>query len=330
MHRRTRPLVQTCAGILIGIQACSDQPAVAPSMPTRDELQTVLVGEAATGIAPDGSFNLASRLPADGELSESQARTLATAYLALAGPMIRRSLEKDRGGPIEVKALRQCGRALYAASPFETLGSEVHGAYRRVFGSWWLVGFCDTGGGLQVSVAVSALATGVRLKDGRIDFGTSDGNEFFTLGVPPEWESPAGLSPERAAVRIGNKTGKRITQVPELIAPHPQLAYPQGAVWRLRLESPVRARGNKTGRASTPTEVFAGLHQDVGYKARAVGEDEQILRVPTADQPAELTFKYRYGKNGSKLSDPPVTGTSVLRRRSDLPVFLETATIEEP
>jgi hypothetical protein len=332
MHRRTCPvLYHICAGILVAtLPACSDQADVAPSAPTREELRNVLTGDAATRVAPDGSFNLSSRLHTDSELSESQARSLATAYLRQAGPMIRRSLEKQRGSSIKLDALRQCGRGLYAASPFEVLGPEIHGAYRRVFGSWWLVGFCGSGGGLEVSVAVSALAIELTVKDDRVDFGSSSGTEFFTMGVPPEWDGPAGLSPERAAVRIGNKTGKRITQVPELIAPHPKLAYPQGAVWRLRLEGPVRARGNKTGRASTTTEVFAGLNQDVGYKAHAVGEEEQILRIPTADQPAELTFTYRYSRNGRTPSDPPVTESGVLRRRSDRPVFLETATIEEP
>jgi hypothetical protein len=219
---------------------------------------------------------------------------------------------------------------LYAASPFEPVTGNVPGAVKRRYGPWWLVGFCGNGGSIEVSVAVSSLATELSVENGRINFGRSDGNEFFTLGVPPEWDSPAGLSPERAVMRMSHRTRRRINDVPALIAADPRVSYPQGAVWRVGLESPVRLHASKSKRVLDADAVYAGLHEDVGKKPRELADDALVLRVPASEQPSEFQSTFSYFENGARLTDRPVSGVTTVRRRADSPIVFEPATSEEP
>jgi hypothetical protein len=329
-RRPPRIPVRTAAGlVLIVLAACGDQRLDDFSAPSRDELQQVLVGGAATRLDAQGRFSLSTTAGA-GELSQAQARELATAYINVAGPSFSRRLTKDRGSLVDVKSLRQCGDPLYATTPFQQMASDVPTDLQRKYGSWWLVGFCGRGGTTEVSVAVSALATGLSVENGQIRFGTSDGNEFFTLGVPAEWDSPVGLSPERAVMRVSHRTGRRVSDAPRLIAADPRVAYPQGAVWRVGLESSVRFHTTKTQRVIQETVLYAGIHQDVGKLPRKVADDAFILRVPMGTQPSEVTFSYSYFEDGTKLTSRLVQRTTSIRRREDVPIVLETALPEEP
>ena len=313
--------------VLAAATACADQRGEGPAAPSRDELQQVVTGEAATGLDETGHFRLAgSSSPED--ISSSHARDLASAYIATAGYSIRRTLERDRGGSVDLENLQACGPVLYAASAFKPLSSDVPRAYQRYYGSRWLVGFCGKGGGVEVSIAVSALADELSVVDGKIDFGMSDGNEFFSLGVPSAWDGPVGLSAERAVTRMSRQTGRRIREIPTLIAADPRRAYPQGAVWRIHLETPVKLRGKKSGRVAEEQILYAGLHEDVGLGSRAIDDDAKTLRIPTAEQPPNGTIRYSHFAPGSgkSPSDKPTTGSALLERRPDVPIVLEPAT----
>jgi hypothetical protein len=318
----------TCFALISAfLSACSDSRSDAPSAPSRDELQQAVIGDAAAGLDATGHFRLPASVSPVKEVTQSQAIALASVYITTAGLSFRRTLEKDRGGPIDIEHLQACGQAVYAATAFEPLGPDAPPALRRHFGSWWLVAFCGKSGGVEASVAVSALATELTIAGGRIDYGRSDGNEFFPIGTPPGWDSPVGLSPERAVVRMGHRTGRRINQVPRLIAADPRAAYPQGAVWRIQLESRVHLRGRNSGRVLDDGTIYAGLHEDVGTSARMVSDDDRVLRIPAAVQPPDVDYQYPYFPSGVKQAPEtkPTWRTTPLRRQADVPIKFEPA-----
>jgi hypothetical protein len=309
--------------------ACSERAVETPTAPSRGELEALLTPEAAASLDDSGHLQLAvSQGP--GEISGERAALLALAYIREFGVSIRSTLERERGESIAFAKLEVCGSALYAAGPFMPLASEAPMTYQRAFGSKWLVGLCGEKGDIQVSVAVSARANDVTISDGRLDFGRSDGNEFFSFGVPPGWESPVGLSPERAVQRIARKTGRRVSEVPVLIGVDPKVAYPQGAVWRVRLERPIRLRGVKSAQAALRDTVFAGLHEDLPKAPAGVANDVEILRTSEAAQPPERNLRYYYFDQSPSPSpsDEPTSATTVLRRRPDMPIAFERSTVE--
>jgi hypothetical protein len=316
--------------LLVALTACGDQRGEAPSAPSLDELQQVVIGNAAAGLDETGHFRLATSTSPK-ELTLPQARDLATAWITTSGPSFRRTLERDHGGDIDFAELRSCGQVVYAASAFKSLPSEVPLAVHRHYGSRWLVGFCGKSGGLQVSVSVSGLATDLTIVDGRIDYGRSDGNEFFALGVPREWDSPAGLSAERAVARMGHRTGRRVKEVPFLIAADPRTAYPQGAMWRIKLESPVRLHAKKSGRTVEDETLYAGLNEDVQTLPHRVVDDASILRVPTAAQPPDQVIQYLYYPADVKQTPEsrPSMGSVRLSRVPEMPITFEPATVGE-
>jgi hypothetical protein len=304
---------------------CVDQPGDPPAGPSRDELQQILTGAAAAALDHTGHFRLATPSSTSNELSLSQAQSLATAWITTAGPSFRRTLEGQRGGPIDFTSLRTCGQTVYAATPFQPFPSSVPLGVQRHYVSRWLVGFCGKSGGLEVSVAVSSLATELKVVNGRVDYGRSDGNEFFALGTPAGWDGPAGLSAERAAASVARQTGRRIKEVPALIAADPRISYPQGAVWRLRLDSPVTLKAKKDGRLVNGETVYAGLHGDV--QNRKALDEGSTLRVSAAQQPADVEIRFPFYPPGT-IHTPetePSTGSARLVRRSDTPIALERA-----
>jgi hypothetical protein len=312
LRRRRQAALATVAALLSGTSACGEQ-RLSPE--PQVELTRYVTESVAASLSEDGRFILAPPPDEGTMLSAEQATALTTAYIEEFGASLRGALERDRGGAIDTSRLRACGPALYAESPFDALPAEVAGSVRRYVGPQWLVGFCGPAGDLQVSVAVAALATDLRLVDGRVALEGGQVNTFFSMGVPQGWESPVGLTAERAVERAARHLGRRIAAVPILVAPDPGLAYPQGAVWRIDVDRPVRSRGKVSGQARESSSFFAGLHDRVGTQARRA-VTEALLRIPAASQPANRTIG---------VADPVTheRRAIVVSRRASFPLVLE-------
>lgn len=301
-----------------------------PGQPDRhlappDDLRRFLTDEAAAQLDSRGTFVLAATAAAD-ELPANDAEQLADVYLRHIAPMLKAALELDRGTVIELSQLRRCGQTLYAESAFEPLNDAAPDQLKRVYGSWWLIGFCGQGGDIEVSVGVSALATHVRIaSSGDLVFGGPQGNEFFSLGVPSGWASPVGESPERAAGRAATRAGRLVTRAPRLLAPDPAVAYPQGALWQVDLDRGIRLRN----RVEATSRLFSGLGGEIG----------RALRTGRRSDRAAVVAESVVQPEGAEASVPVVPADPRgpigverihVRRRSDRPIRFDSALVATP
>jgi hypothetical protein len=294
--------------------------------PPPPRIQANVTGAAATALGAGGEFVLPEPQRPD-ELTGQQARTIAEAWGRTHGPMIQESLEREHGAAINFAGLRACGRALYAESPFEPLDQSVHKSLDNHFGSKWLIGLCNRHGRLAVSLAVAARATQLRVEDGKLHVAHSAGNEFFAMGVPSDWDSPVGLSPERAVAQAA-VSGRRVVAVPRLIAASPAEAYPQGALWLLELDGDARLRESGTGRERVTPAVYLGVGARVGTSPARAGSE---AHVPSDAQPEGVTASYEQpspGTSATGATPAPSTVTVTARRRLEMPIRFERATIE--
>lgn len=241
--------------------------------------------------------------------------------------MIRESLEDEHGAAINFAQLRACGRAFYAETPLEPPDQSAHKSLHNLFGSKWLIGLCNRYGRLAVSLSVAARATKLRVEEGELHVANSPGNEFFAMGVPSDWDSPVGVSPERA-VALAVASGRRVIAVPRLIAASPAEAYPQGALWLLGLDGDARLRETRTGRERITRAVYLGVGVRVGTSPTTSGSQ---AHVPTDAQPEEVTASYAQPGPVTSPTGAPGTLTTVTvtaRRRPEMPIRFERATIE--
>jgi hypothetical protein len=296
--------------------------ASAPVPPTA--LRGSLTSEAAKSLNQNGQFQLAGPAAGARELSGTQAVQIADVWARQFAPKIRRTLERERGGPIAFERLRSCGRPLYAESAFEPLSAALPAGIRRAYESKWLVGLC-AGKELQVSLAIAAGAADLAVVDGAIRQGAERGGEFFSLGIPKGWESPVGLSPERAAQLAAVATGRRIAKTPRLIAASPRVAYPQGSTWEFVLESPVAVQSRSSPMPRQIARIHAGFHAQVGLN-RNIRQD--LMLVGASGQPAELTVTVPIRGKNAVGEDQRTMRTFTIRRRADVPVLLERPTFQ--
>ena len=208
--------------LLVGfvfLVACSGQPAaLSPEsdLSPPGDIRGYVTPDLASLLDNQGHFMMVVQ-PGSDEISAEQAEALADGYLRNNVPMLLEALQNDRGGPIDLTLLTRCRQTLYAESAFERLDGAAPETLRRAYGPYWIVAFCGShgAGDIQVSIAVSALATQVSLdSEGRIAFNGPTGNVFFTLGVPPGWSTAVGEAPERAAMRVSQRGQARVSRVP--------------------------------------------------------------------------------------------------------------------
>jgi hypothetical protein len=177
-----------------------------------------------------------------------------------------------------------------------------------------------------VSLAIAAGAADLSVVNGAIHPGAERGGEFFSLGIPSTWESPVGVTPERAAQLVGQATGRLIARAPKLIAASPRVAYPQGSTWQFELESPIPVRG-VSDRVNRQTDrIHAGFHARVGLN-RDIRQD--LMLVGASVQPAELSVTVPIRGDNAVRDNQPTMRTFTMRRRADVPVLLEQPTFQE-
>ena len=150
------------------------------------------------------------------------------------------------------------------------------------FGPWWLVTLCDRAGAPTLSVGVSAWATDITVQGGRLLFPRISGSEIFGVGIPTGHVGEYPSSPEEAIELTAKRSGRRVTEVPELIMPLPEDGIPQFARWHLTLESVAGLRTGAESHASK--EVFVrpkGLHTN-----------DLVLSVAASTQPAFIDIEW--------------------------------------
>jgi hypothetical protein len=287
-------------------------------MPTPSALRAAVTGPAADAIGPNGQIQLAP--PAGGqedELTASEAVNFASAWARERAPMNRSWLERTHGAPINFKALKNCGRPLYARSALSAPPQSIPGPYRRIHGPWWLVTFCDEGGLPSVSIAVSAWVTEVTIEAGKLRFPRISGTEFVAVGVPVGHVGEYPMPPEMAVEMVAQQAGKRIARVPELVTPLPSDGPPMLARWRLTLEGPATVRTESGMRAAN--EVFVS--------PTYVGGRDIATSVAAPAQSAAIDLNWtplpRVGEARAAYAARAVKQTTKLLRRVDTPARVE-------
>ncbi len=245
--------------IACALAGCTSD-SLTESRPRSNTVEQFVTGNAARGLDASGHFVLATS--SGGPLSEltlARAEGYAHAFATELGPDLSDYLVQGHGGPINFDRLRVCRQSVYAASSFEPADSTMPTFVRGEFGGWWLVALCEDDA-VEISVAVEAIGTGLTLTDGRTGFlPDSNGGHFFAVGVPSWWDGPVPVSAEQAVVLAGLATGRRIDEVPQLIAPSHLRGPPQVAVWQMSLDTAVFFRGTGTEGGILSRHFYAGL-----------------------------------------------------------------------
>lgn len=294
---RKRERAQRClivaAIAAFGISCTNDNPTLGPRTIDAPSVKlSAVTAELARRLDADGHFVFAapSALGVSPIIDEGRAKELATIYARQFAPFSIGTLEADRGGPIALATLAVCGRAFYAESPWITDGLPP--AVQRGFGPRWLVSLCAPDGTSQVNVAVSAHNTHLTVVKGEIRWpvakeGDVFGGEFFSMGVPlAARELP--VTPERAVEIAAALTGRRVTELPELIVPAHESGPPQAARWRLTLDLPVTIGAREITIPFDVKVVYVGLTSYVDKAAEMMvplSEEEQPSRVPVRSPP---------------------------------------------
>lgn len=234
--------------------------------------------------------------------------------------MTRSWLERTHGAAINFKALKSCGRALYARSAFNAPPQSIPGPYRRVHGPWWLLTYCDAGGSPAVSVAVSAWATELTMQAGKLHFPRISGTEIVAVGIPLGHVGEFPMSPEAAVALGAQQMGRRVSKVPELITPLSSEGPPQFARWHLTLEAPTTVRTSSGARAIN----------DVFVSQTVVGGSDVVTLAPASEQPTSVDLDWApvpvIGELNSAYVTRVKTQTTKITRRADTPVRVEPIT----
>lgn len=284
--------------------ACADQ-RLGPETVTSEGMldESLLTPELRGQLTADGRFRIASREDA-GEIDAATAGRLANLWIRDHAPMVLGYLEDTHGAPIDVTELSQCGDPLYSRSAYD-VSAAASPIERRAYGSWWLVSFCSSGGRRQVSLAVSAGNTHLKIEDDRLMFPAHHGAEFVWSGIPlatGDLETAEG-----AAMFAARQAGRRIAGVPELMAPaFPHI--PQLAVWRVSLEQAAELRTVSGSEARTAREVFVGW---------SVEQRRVVMQLPLHEQPrAQDVPRLPLGELGAGAGSPAALRLSSIPGRA--------------
>lgn len=292
--RRAWCLARPVVGIALGVAsgACADAvPVTEPGV----RLGLAQVTEAvAANLGADGHFVLpASVTNPPGQISEAQARAIATRYVRDVARSKLSDWTATHGAPIDAAALVPCDRALYAANPYIALqGPKISELTLRTFGAHWIVPMCGQLGELQVVVSFSALAT--ELAD---DIGAErlpwERAGVMSFGIPIG--TPASMySPEGAAFSAFTAAGKRASSVPQLIMT-PMPMVPALVRWRLSIEGPITVVGTHSAAVRQITTVRVGF--GTTFKSSGLLDDDPQAPVakrtwldPVTNQPFDVVM----------------------------------------
>lgn len=318
----THAVTEQVVGLLLlaGMTGCQETGSDNAEPLTYRTMAKYVVGEAATALQANGRFKLYEPSSPD-EITREHAEAIAAAWPEQFGEWIARRLEREHGAPISMPDLRVCARTYYLRSAFEQLDEQLKAANpasRRLFGPWWLVTLCGSHNQPQLSLAVSAYSTDLRLETGRIEMPKFGGEWFAAEGISKDVGTNFVEHPEELVRRTGGSYDRRVTQAPELIAPMREDGFPNHPRWRLALDKPVTARGREKEYLSK-TELMSW---------RRPGGSQQEYQVALEAQPPEVAFRYPDPATVTDADAPLRFLSGLVKRRADVPVKFESVTIE--
>jgi hypothetical protein len=244
------------------------------------DIRPYVTGAAADNLGPDGLFTYPAPAAPSSEpiISAERARELAVSFALSYGPVLEEEWQQQHGRSFDYRNLEADPRVLFQTTPYDLFPEGFHGAFRRMFGPYYLVRL-GSGGRHRMSVAVSAYNTNVAIyPDGRLQRPMESGSDFFERGLPfdsTRRDVMAPLWPEAAAAHVARLTGVRVSEVPEFV----RMVWnwgPLGGGWKLTLERPVLVRILSGSRTVEVRELYLGR------------EGGRLLFIPAAEQPTEL------------------------------------------
>lgn len=312
--------------LLAAIAACSDTP-VQPA--ACEGISAMVSGAAADALDANGCLVLPPpTFAAHQILTELRARKIVAVYGPAFLPQLRSYVEAGHQGPINIADLKPCGPNYFAESPFVPPPVTVVSTYQNAAGPDWLIALCDEFGRAQVSVALAAGATYLTIQDGQVIWASSSpdvfGNEFHSVGAPSIWPGPLPAGPEQAVRLVYQATGRHVVAVPDLYLQDLTLAFPQAALWAVRLEAPVRVQGATTGAVRETDTLFVGLL--AGFAGLPGQYGPVSLQVATSAQPTAAMWLVPPDYTAA-LDATNTTGWDSLYRRPDVPLRFEPAVV---
>jgi hypothetical protein len=299
LPRRLLPLI----GALL-LTACGEPGIIEPTDPV--DVRPHVTGAAAANLDADGLFTYPIPVAPSTEpiISAERARELAVSFVLSFGPALERYWKEEHGQAFAFSELQAEARVFYQSTAYGLFPDGFHGAFRRMFGPYYLVRL-SSNGRRRMSVAVSAYNTNVSIfPDGRLDRPMESGADFFAHGFPVDTtrrDVAAPLSPEEAVAHVARLTGVRISEVPEFV----RMVWnwgPLGGGWKITLERPVRVRTLSEGVTAEVREVYLGREggrrlfiaaseQPTEYKTGALraGDSEEIVPVLLPILPGQPT-----------------------------------------
>lgn len=278
----------TLAGVLLA-GACEPGALTGPS--EHVDVRPFVTGAAAANLDAGGLFTYAAPSAPSTEpiISPERARELAVSFALSFGPSLERYWAQEHGRDFDSSRLQAEPRVFYQNTPHGLFPEGFHGAFRRMFGPYYLVRL-GSEGRARMSVAVSAYNTNVAIyPDGRLDRPVESGADFFANGIPLQTtrrDVMAPLLPEAAVVHTARLTKRRIIEVPEFVLLGREQG-PLGGGWKLTLERPVRVRTLFGSRTAEVTQLYLGR------------EGGRRLFIAAAEQPNEVqTVAIRAGDPG--------------------------------
>jgi hypothetical protein len=224
------------------------------------DISAYVTGDAARHLRAGGRFDIDNAAPdASGPtIDAARAADLALAFVRTFAHVEQRWWEEERGGGIDVSALRADPRIYLARTPYDPLPpGRLHPAYRRGFGSYYIVRLLS-GQEPVLAVAVSALDTDVGIdRDGKVLLPAFGGNEFVVNGISLDATRFRPNVPEEAVERVGARFGVRVDRTPELVL-RGRGWSPLGALWKLSLEHEVSVRGKDRAFTAGTREIYVG------------------------------------------------------------------------
>lgn len=276
-----------CFGLFL---ACAEHQGIL-DLTSTPPVAAFVSGEAANNLTPDGSFVLPGAIQlSEPQVDASRAAELAKAYVRVYLRGHLDMLEKDRGRRINHALLHPCGRTFYAEPALEPLPQSVSPPIRRAYGPHWIVSLCGSTSMPEVSLAVSTLATEVKLVDG-VPITTGPQGEYFRpLGIPAGSEG-SPVSPERAAIEVSNATGRKIVTVPRLIQ-FPR-RYPQMGLWLMELDAAVPFILATGAQRSSRVVLFGDDYQSL---------QRGIIWIPAENQPPAAEYAWITEVSGGRVA----------------------------
>ncbi|HEX2722960.1 MAG TPA: hypothetical protein VHM24_08580 [Gemmatimonadaceae bacterium] len=171
---------------------------------------------------------------------------MAEAYIRTFGKYFQETWQEQRGEALTLAKLR-ASRVAFASTPYEPLPKNVHPGLRKAFGSYYLVWFTEDGDP-SLLLAVAANNGDVKIdSDGQLLLPKLSGGEFRGQGIPRSQSAGAArrfmpLTPEQAVITLGQASGAKIREVPELVLLEISNA-PVTAAWRLVLDRRIPIEG---------------------------------------------------------------------------------------